>query len=130
MTPAVGFSIALALLEYLWIMLKTGRARVRYKIEAPAISGDANFERIFRVQQNTLEQLIVFIPGMLVFGRYVNGSWLALLLGLVFVAGRALYLRAYVREPASRGPGFLLGYSANAILVLGALLGSAVAFFR
>jgi glutathione S-transferase len=130
MQPAVGLAISLALIHYAVTLVQTGRARVRCGVAAPATTGHPEFERHFRVQQNSLEQLIVFVPAILVFGEFVNGGWVALLLGLLFVAGRTLYMRAYVRDPATRGPGFILGSAASAILLVGGLIGSAAALLR
>jgi uncharacterized membrane protein YecN with MAPEG domain len=105
------------------IVMSVGRARLRYKVEAPAVTGDPIFERHFRVQQNTVEQLVIFFPALFLFAQLV-GEGLAAILGLVFVAGRVIYAIGYVKDPARRGPGFLISSLANATLVLGALVGS------
>ncbi len=130
MRPAVGLALALALLQYFAALVLTGRARVRCGVRAPATTGHPEFERYFRVQQNSLEQLILFVPALLVFGEFVNGGWVALSLGLLFVAGRIWYMRAYVRDPETRGPGFVIGSAASGILLAGALIGSAAALLR
>ena len=96
---------------------------MRYKVEAPAVTGHPIFERYFRVQQNTVEQLVLFFPALFLFTQFM-GAGLAALVGLVFVAGRVLYAIGYVKDPARRGPGFLISSLANAALVLGALVGS------
>ena len=121
----VAIVTLLAVLEYLVITLLVGRARGRYGIEAPATSGHEIFERYFRVQQNTIEQLLIFIPGLWAFGYFLNPV-AAAAIGLVFVLGRAVYLRGYVRDPAKRGLGFLLTFAANVVLLLGGL-GAAIA---
>ena len=121
----VSFVAALALLEYLGIVLFTGRARATYNVEAPATSGHPIFERWHRVQQNTVEQLVVFIPALFLFSEQVSNR-IAGLLGLVFIAGRALYVRSYVADPKTRGAGFVIGFVATALLVIGALIGSIV----
>ena len=87
---------------------------------------DPIFERHFRVQQNTLEQIVVFVPALFLFANYV-GTGLAAILGLVFIIGRFLYAQSYIADPAKRGPGFMIGFSANAILVVGALIGALLA---
>ena len=83
-------TIALALLEYTVFTMLCGRARARCGIVAPATSGDPTFERYFRVQQNSVEQLIIFVPAMLLFGHYVSAP-IGAGLGLVFILGRALF---------------------------------------
>lgn len=115
----------LALVEYLFFAAKTGMARGRYNVPAPATTGHPVFERTLRVQQNTLEQLIVFLPGLYLFSVYASPTFGALL-GLVFVVGRALYYRGYVEDPGKRGPGFLVGFAANAVLLAGGLVGALI----
>ena len=117
----VAFVALLALIEYLAISIMTGRARGQYGVKAPATTGHPIFERWMRVQQNTLEQLVVFLPALFLFASYVSPRWGALL-GLVFVAGRAIYARSYVADPESRSLGFGLTFIPNVLLLLGALL--------
>ena len=120
--------ILLALVQYLYFSIRVGAARGKYGISAPSTSGDEQFERLFRVQMNTLEQLIVFIPAMLAFAAYALPAW-AWVPGVVYLAGRPLYAWAYVKDPASRGPGMGLTLLANAVLLGGALVGLATRFF-
>lgn len=124
----VSIVIGLALIEYLVFTWKCGQSRGRLGVPAPLTTGHTEFERRFRVQQNTLEQLIVFVPAMLGCAHYASAP-LAAGMGLVFVVGRALYARAYVIDPARRGPGFGLTLLANLVLVLGAILGAARALW-
>ncbi|MCC6297400.1 MAG: MAPEG family protein [Pseudomonadales bacterium] len=124
--PGVHFVIALALIQYFGFCIVVGQARVRYGVPAPAITGHPEFERRFRVQQNTLEQLVVFIPAMLLFATWVSAT-LAGVLGLVFILGRWLYFRGYVADAERRGTGFMVGALAQMALLLGAVLGSLVA---
>jgi glutathione S-transferase len=44
----------LTLLLYFALTANVGRARVKYGIKAPAVTGNEHFERAFRVQMNTL----------------------------------------------------------------------------
>jgi len=125
----VAFVSLLAVLEYLWLGILVGRARERYGIQAPATSGNEIFERYFRVQQNTLEQLVAFLPSLWLFGMYVSPG-IGALLGLVFIGGRALYLRAYVADPAQRSLGFGLSIGPTMLLLLGGLVGAALAALR
>jgi uncharacterized membrane protein YecN with MAPEG domain len=122
----VAVVAGLAILEYLFFALQVGLARGRYEVPAPAMSGHPVFERTYRVQANTLEQLVAFLPGLWLFGAYVSAP-LAALLGLAFIVGRLLYFQGYVKDPGQRGPGFLIGYVATLILVVGGLLGALVA---
>lgn len=119
---SVAVVASLALLVYAGIVVGVGRARVRYKVEAPAVTGHPMFERHFRVQQNTVEQLVLFFPALFLFAQFVSEG-IAAILGLVFVAGRVLYAIGYVKDPARRGPGFMISTLASLILVLGALFG-------
>jgi uncharacterized MAPEG superfamily protein len=114
----------LAVLEYITIAMLTGRARGQYGVKAPATTGHPIFERWYRVQQNTLEQMIAFLPGLFLFASYVSARW-AGILGLVFIAGRFLYARGYIADPEKRGPGFAISMLATLILVLGGLFGAA-----
>ena len=123
---AVAIVAALVLVEYMVIVWLTGQARGRYGVPAPAMSGHPVFERWARVQGNTVEQLVIFFPGLWLFSSYVHPE-AAAALGLVFLVGRALFARGYVADPARRGPGFILTYVPNAILVLGGLIGAVVA---
>lgn len=117
---------ALALLEYLAFGVLVGLQRTRTGVEAPATTGHPIFERYFRVHQNTLEQLIVFIPALWMFARYVHPP-IGALLGLAWIVGRAVYLRGYVEDPAKRSTGFLISFGANAVLLIGGLIGALVA---
>jgi uncharacterized membrane protein YecN with MAPEG domain len=120
---SVALVACLALLLYMGIVMSTGRARGRYKVEAPATTGHPMFERHFRVQQNTVEQLVPFFPALFLFAQYTSEG-LAAILGLAFVAGRVLYAIGYVADPGRRGPGFLISSLANLALIVGALFGS------
>ena len=121
--PYLAIVTALVLIEYMLISIQVGRARAKYGIKAPATSGHPVFDRTFRVHQNTLEQLVVFIPSLWLFGTYVSAVWGALI-GVVFIVGRALYFQGYVADPEKRGPGFGIGFLANIVLLLGGLIGA------
>ncbi|MEX1197733.1 MAG: MAPEG family protein [Pseudohongiellaceae bacterium] len=114
----VAIIVVLALLQYLAFGMLVGRARGRYEVKAPAISGHPVFERYYRVHQNTLESLILFLPALLIFATYASAS-VGAGIGVVYLLGRQLYLRAYVKDPASRGPGFLLTLLPTVVLLIG-----------
>ena len=117
----------LALLLYIGVSAMAGRARHRFDIKAPAVTGPPEFERAFRVQQNTLEQLVWFIPALWLFALYVSPLWGGII-GLVWIAGRAHYAVSYYRDPETRGPGFLVGFASAAVLLAGALIGIVATF--
>lgn len=119
----VHIVIALALIEFFVFLMAVGRARGTYKVSAPATSGNDMFERYFRVQMNTIEQLLIFLPSILLFARYVH-PLIAAALGLVFVIGRWVYFKAYVKDPQKRSIGFALSATPNLILLLGGLIGA------
>lgn len=121
----VAIVTLLALAQYVVMGVRVGQARLRYGIEAPATSGHPVFERHFRVHQNTLEQLVVFLPGLWLFSTFVS-SRVAALLGVAFIAGRFIYERGYVSDPKERETGAIITMVANGILVVGALIGAIV----
>jgi len=118
----------LALLLYVGVFVAAGRARGRYGVEAPAVTGAPEFERALRVQQNTIEQLIWFLPALWLFAFYVSPLW-GSLIGLVWIAGRIYYAVSYYRDPATREPGFIIGFVASGVLLIGALIGILIRFF-
>ncbi|HEX7417791.1 MAG TPA: MAPEG family protein [Steroidobacteraceae bacterium] len=125
----VDFVIGLALIEYFIFGAAVGRARGQFNVPAPATTGHPQFERRYRVQMNTLEQLIMFIPGMWAFARYVSPVWAAAL-GGVFIIGRALYYFGYVQSPQKRSAGFGISAAPVMILVLGGMIGAALSWYR
>jgi uncharacterized MAPEG superfamily protein len=119
----VAFVIALALVEFVAFGMLVGRARVRYGVKAPAISGHEVFDRYFRVHYNTMELLIVFVPSIWLFGLYLNPQWAAGL-GAIFLVGRIVYFRSYVADPAKREIGFGMSMLPVLVLLIGALIGA------
>ena len=118
----------LALVQYLGFGMLVGRARGKFGVEAPATTGHPEFERYFRAHYNTLEQLVVFLPALLAAGHY-GTEMVAVVAGAVFLVGRSLYFRTYVQDAAKRGPGMLLTFLANIVLVITALVGAALQAF-
>lgn len=113
----------LALIEYQYFGIMVGAARGRSGVSAPAVTGDPEFERSFRAHQNTLEQLIIFLPGL--YGTaYFVGELYAVAGGVVFMIGRAIYFRTYSKDAETRAPGMIVTMLANVSLLLGALVGA------
>ena len=120
--------VLLALLQYVWFTARVGISRGKYNVSAPACEGDEAWNRLFRVQQNTMEQLIIFVPATYAFAYYLSELWV-LVPGLAFLLGRFLYSAEYVKDPKSRTPGMSITLLSNVVLVLGALFGLSRAMF-
>ncbi len=105
--PYIELLAMLSLLQYLYFGYQTAIARQSSGLKAPAVTGDERFERCYRVQMNTLEMIVIFVPSLLIAARYWS-PFLVGGLGCVYLLGRFIYRRAYVRKPASRGTGFML----------------------
>jgi uncharacterized membrane protein YecN with MAPEG domain len=116
----VAIVTILALLLYFVMGLRVGQARAKYDVPAPAITGNPDFERVFRVQANTLEWLPIFLPSLWLFALYWNDV-AAAGVGVVWIAGRFLYMTGYSREASARSTGFGIQALATAVLLFGAL---------
>jgi len=116
----VSIVVSLALLEYIVFAMLVGGARGKYGVKAPAVTGHEMFERYYRVQMNTLELLVVFVPAIWLFADYVDARWAAGL-GTIYLVGRVVYFRSYVKDPASRGAGFGLSMLPVLAMVIGVL---------
>jgi glutathione S-transferase len=123
--PWVGVVTLVSLILYLSMSVNVARARARSGIAAPSMVGHPELERAVRVQMNTLEWLPIYLPALWLFGVYVEPR-VAAALGAVWILGRALYMTSYMRDPARRGPGFLVQAAATIVLVVGALGGAAL----
>src|SRR5258708_29757039 len=58
---------------FFWMGADVARARIRFGVPAPAVTGHPEFERHFRVQANTLEGLVLFLPALWVFALTIHG---------------------------------------------------------
>lgn len=120
----------LAIIQYLIFGSLVGKARGQYGVKAPSVTGNEQFERVYRVQMNTLELLVAFIPALYGAARYWP-SWVIASVGAVFLVGRVIYWRAYVTSPATRGLGFVLSigpvFGLAVAALVPALLGRSVA---
>jgi glutathione S-transferase len=110
----------LAILFYFFTTVQVSKARMAFGIKVPATSGNADFERVFRVQMNTLEWMPIFLPSLWLFAVYVSDPFAAVL-GLVWIAGRFLYMTGYAQAAEKRSRGFGIQAGATVILWLGAL---------
>jgi glutathione S-transferase len=117
-------TILLALAEYIVMAGLVGRARGKYGIRAPAMTGHPDFERANRVHINTLENLIIFVPAVWIFATYVSPLYAAIL-GAAFVVARAVYAIGYLQAAEKRGIGAGVTGIVNVLLVAGGLIGIA-----
>jgi glutathione S-transferase len=115
-----ALATCLAILFYFFTGIQVAKARVAFGIKAPAMSGNPDFERVFRVQMNTLEWMPIFLPSLWLFAIYISDG-VAAVLGLVWIAGRVLYMTGYSQAANKRGTGFGIQAAAAIILWLGAL---------
>jgi glutathione S-transferase len=113
----------LAVLQFLLFGILVGRARRRHGVKPPAMAGHELFERAFRVHMNTLEQLVAFLPALLIASVYWPNAAVAEV-GAVYLAGRFLYRYLYLIDPARRRPGFLLTVLPTFVLLGASLVGA------
>ena len=113
--------ILIALLEYFWFSLQVGQARGRTGVAAPAMSGNPEFDRYFRIHYNTLEQLVMLIPAAFIFAGVVSDRWAAGIVA-IFIVGRFIYATSYAKDPATRGLGFGLSAFPTLTLVIGSIV--------
>ena len=119
---------ALAVLQFLSFGALTGNARRISGLKAPAVTGHPTFERMYRVQMNTLELLIAFLPALFLAAKYWSPVIIAGL-GVVYLVGRVIFWRAYVTDPSKRALGFMLSMFPTIILAVLALLGVVISMF-
>ena len=119
----------LSIALYFFTATRVAKARAAFGIKPPAISGDPGFERVFRVQMNTLEWMPIFLPSVWLFAIYVSDP-IAALIGLVWIVGRILYMTGYSQAPEKRRRGFGIQATAAVVLWAGALFGIIGHFFH
>lgn len=119
----VGLEVNLAIILYITTVAMVGRARARYKVMPPATTGHPDFERYYRVQQNTLEQLVPFVPSLLMFAGIWQAPRLAACIGALWLIGRVWYAVGYYKETNKRLPGFVIAMLSTVFLALGSLVG-------
>lgn len=124
----VAIVTILALGQFVLFSIQVGSMRGKHGVKAPAISGHPDFERMFRIQQNTMEQLVVFVPALWIFARYVNPMWAAGM-GLVFIVGRFIYRSSYLKDPASRSMGFTITFLPTAVMLVWGLIAALRSYF-
>jgi uncharacterized membrane protein YecN with MAPEG domain len=121
MSPWTSLVTAFTLLLYLVLTINVGRARAKYNVPVPQMSGNLDFERVLRVQQNTLEQLVFFLPALWLFSFYVSSFW-APIIGSIWLVGRIVYALGYYQAAQKRGLGFAISSLSGMVLLLGAII--------
>lgn len=118
----VDLVAVLAVMQLIFFSLLVGNARGRYGVKAPAVSGHEMFERAYRVQMNTLELIVAFLPALLIASRYWPQTWVASA-GAVYLVGRIIYWRSYTAAPETRGLGFGLSLLPIMALLIASVAG-------
>jgi glutathione S-transferase len=121
MSPWPGLVTVFALALYFALTINVSRARAKYGVPVPQMSGNPDFERVVRVHYNTLEQLIFFLPLLWIFSLYIDPIW-GSAIGAFWVVGRGLYAWGYYQATEKRGPGFAIASFSGMILLLGSLI--------
>jgi len=128
MPPYTSIVTMLVVLFYFFIATRVPLARRKFGVQLPAITGHPDFERVFRVHQNTLEWMPIFLPSLWLCAYYLSDVGAAVL-GLVWIAGRSFYYVGYTRAVPGRLPGFFIQSSVCLLLVLGAIVGMVMRFW-
>jgi glutathione S-transferase len=119
----VAIITVLALMQFVYFGIRVGQMRGKHGVKAPDMTGDPEFMRMFRIHQNTMEQLVVFIPALWIFAHYWEPKWGAAI-GLIYIASRFVYYLGYLKDPKDRGRGFGIGFVTIAVLMVGGIAGA------
>jgi len=129
-TLATAAVTILAVIFYFWTGLNVGRMRGKHGVKAPTMTGHIEFESSVRVQMNTLEWIVIFLPLLWLATIYFSPSmtmaylaWLPPVLGIVWIIGRWIYMSGYMRAPDQRSTGFLIAGIAIIALLICAIVG-------
>ena len=119
----VAIITILALMQFVFFGIRVGQMRGKHGVKAPDMTGNPEFMRMFRIHQNTMEQLIVFIPALWIFVQYFDSKWGAAI-GLIYIASRFVYYLGYLKDPKDRGRGFGIGFVTITVLLVGGIAGA------
>jgi glutathione S-transferase len=104
------------------LTFNVGRARGKYQVKAPAMLGHEQFERAYRIQLNTIENVLMFLPALWLYAIFIGDKG-AGDSGVIWLIARVWYALAYQQNPAKRGWGFLISILVIAGLWTGAAYG-------
>lgn len=113
------------LMLYLLLTMNVGRMRGKTGLQAPAVVGDINFERAYRVQMNTLEWMVMAIPALWMYAALGSGIW-ASVAGATWIIGRLIYAIAYIQDPSKRSFSMLITMISQVWLLGGAVWASVI----
>ena len=117
-----AFVTLLAIAFYFFLTTRVAVAHRKFGVKLPAMAGNPDFERVYRVQMNTLEWLPVFLVSLWLCAVLLS-DLAAAGVGLVWIGGRVLYFLGYSKAVEKRLPGFLIQTAACILLFIGALAG-------
>ena len=117
-----SFITLLTVLLMFACMFNVGRARGKFKVKAPAVTGHELFERAYRIQLNTIENVLLFLPALWMYAIYIGDKG-AGDSGVIWLIARVWFAIGYQVNPAKRGPGFLISILVIAGLWVGAAYG-------
>ena len=120
-----GILSSVALLVYYFTLFKSGMARGRFKVAAPSHDGPEEYVRHVRAHQNTVEHLVMFLPGLWLFAVAVDPIWAAAI-GAIWPVGRLMYALGYYKAPEKRSIGLYISMPPIYIFILGSLIGFVV----
>ena len=109
-----GLLSSAVLLVYYFTLLQAGLARAKYGIKAPSHDGPEEYVRKVRVHHNTIEHLVLFLPGLWLFSFAVDPIW-AFIIGIVWPIGRIKYALDYYKDAEKRS-WFIFQYATNIYL--------------
>ena len=121
--PLAACVTVLTLFVYFWMATQIGKARREHGIQAPEDRGPDAFNRVMRAYENTIEMMVLFLPALWLFSVTISDFW-AGIIGIFFPIGRVLFALGYYQESGKRTRGFMIGFIATMILLIGATLGS------
>ena len=121
--PFAALVTLLSLFVFFWMATRIGKARRQHEVKAPAQEGPDDFNRVMRAYGNTLEMLVLFLPALWLFALTVSDLW-AGIIGVFFPIGRVVYALGYYRAAEDRTRGFMIGFLATIVLLIGATLGA------
>lgn len=101
-----------------FLTARAGALRGKHDIVPPKMVGNEDFEIAYRIQANSVEQLVIFMPIMWVGAISLGDIWGGAA-GLVWIIGRLVYAKAMNSDPSKRGTGMIITTLPMAVLLIG-----------